>query len=67
MLLGKLRFRQPVRDSYAGIAITALIVSGIYVFTTQAQMISYWLMEVALVSAILAEGYADDAIPNKGQ
>ena len=47
---------QPLRDTFGIVAVVFLVASGIMTGFS-----STWVMEVALVSAILAEGYADDS------
>ena len=47
---------QPLRDSFGVIAVIFLVISGF-----MANFSATWFMEVALVTAILSETYADDS------
>lgn len=50
---------QPIRDGFTGVALIALAVGLCYAIGDPARLF-IWFLEVALVTAILAEAYAKD-------
>lgn len=57
----KWRSEQPTRDLYAGVAITFLLGSFVYLIATgHHELIGPWMMNAALVTILGAETYSKD-------